>query len=209
MVYWSALILVLANLTPLYGVLALDWSLFLLMFLYWSESAIIAFFTLLKLVHLKDNPASFHPNLNVPNWTLAARSKWAKAAYFLSQFGAFMFGHLIFIFIIFFDQIFTGEDLLLLLEPFTWSFSLLFLSHAVSYGLNYWGRKEYLHMKTDFLFSTAYSRMIYMHFVLMGCFLMRFAFDLNAPAILMGFAVVLKIAVDLGVHFKGHRLIER
>lgn len=46
----SLALLVLVNLLPLHGVLALDWDVTALIVLYWSENLVLGFYTLLKML---------------------------------------------------------------------------------------------------------------------------------------------------------------
>lgn len=207
MVYWSALMLVLSNLAPLYGVTFLGWSLTMLMLLYWSESGIVAFFTVLKLIQAKDNPKFLRLNPKVASSAVEAKSKLAKVLFFVVHFGLFMLGHLIFIFILFFNSAALAGDPFALGRQFLLNFAILFLGHAFSYGVNYLLRKEYLTVKVDGLIWGAYKRVIFMHLVIMGCGFLSFVAFTNTPVVFMGFAVVLKIAADLWAHFKSHRSI--
>lgn len=209
MVYWSALILVLANLAPLYGVTFLGWSLTMLMLLYWSESGIIAFFTVLKLIQVKDNPKLLKLNPNVPTSTVEASSKWAKVLFFIVHFGLFMLGHLIFIFVLFFNPASLAGDPFVLGQQFLLNFGCLFVAHAFSYGMNFLLKKEYKRAKVDGLLWSAYQRVIFMHLVIMGCGFLSFVAFTNTPVVFMAFAVLLKLVADLHAHFKTHRLIER
>lgn len=209
MVYWSALILVLANLAPLYGVIFLGWSLTMLMILYWSESGIIAFFTVLKLIQAKDNPKLLRINPHVPTSTVKASSKLAKVLFFILHFGLFMLGHLIFIFILFFNPASLAGDPFALGQQFLLNFGCLFVGHAFSYGMNYLYQKEYLHAKVDWLLWGAYQRVVFMHLVIMGCGFLSFVAFTNTPVVFMTFAVLLKLVADLHAHFKTHHFIER
>jgi hypothetical protein len=87
----SVIALVAANLYPLVGVLLLDWDLASIMVLYWAESAVIAFFTVLKIAVVGQLIAI----LAVP--------------FFISHFGAFMAAHFLLIHGLFLRQ--TGVAL--------------------------------------------------------------------------------------------------
>ena len=84
--YPSVIILIVANLVPLYGVLFWNWDLFTLMLAYWMETAAIGFW-------------------NIAHMALLAR--WAAlflVPFFIVHFGGFMLGHFLFLW-----QMFGGE----------------------------------------------------------------------------------------------------
>jgi hypothetical protein len=211
MVYWSALILVLANLGPLYGVAFLDWNMLVMVLVYWCESGIVAFFTILKLLFAKKNSSYLKINPYVESTKLHIESKLGKAAFFTMHFGLFMFGHLVFIFILFFNDSNAIDDSALdaTLRSFSQSLILLFIGHGAAFFMNYIRNKEYLRAEADFLIWSAYQRVIYMHLVVMGCAFLSFLAFTNTPVIFMSFAVLLKMVTDLYSYFKVQRAAQK
>ena len=195
----STLFLLAANLIPLLGVLYWDWDLFLLMMLYWSETAIIGFWHILRLAL----ETKFFAIFLVP--------------FFCVHFGGFMTGHFIFLMALFgqkrgiqvhnvkdyVDQILIGNHLWI---PFT----ALFLSHGVSFFVHTLKPK----MDQDFglapaplnrgpfnpgdLMAAPYKRIIVMHLTIIFGGFLSMALHLDKAAFVL--MVALKTFVDLGAH---------
>ena len=85
----SVIALVLANLVPVFGVLFLHWEVFPLMFLFWSENAIIGVLNVLKM--LTANPES------PVSWA----GKLFIIPFFCVHYGMFTFVHGIFVIALF------------------------------------------------------------------------------------------------------------
>lgn len=127
----STLILFAANLVPLFGVLYWHWDMFLVMILYWMETAIIGFWHILRMV---------------------VEAKWFAlflGPFFCLHFGGFMAGHYIFLFALFgkdwAGKIHGVPDFVeqLLLGQGLWApFLALFLSHGASFILNFYHKLE-------------------------------------------------------------------
>ncbi|HVZ80183.1 MAG TPA: DUF6498-containing protein [bacterium] len=202
----STLFLLAANLIPLLGVLFWSWDLFLLMMLYWSETAIIGFWHILRMAL----EAKIFALFLVP--------------FFCVHFGGFMAGHFIFLMALFgkgrgievhsvkdyVDHILIGANLWI-------PFLALFLSHGISFFLNYLKPK----MDQDFglapssqrmdqdpvgMMSAPYRRVIVMHMTLLFGGFLSMALHMDKPAFFL--MVALKTFVDLGAHtrknFAGH-----
>ena len=87
--HFSVVILIAANLAPLYGVLFLGWQVFPLLFLYWFENVIIGLFNLLKMVACK------------PRDRLSKKARIGAMLFFCIHYGLFTFVHGIFVFVVF------------------------------------------------------------------------------------------------------------
>ena len=96
LLYPSTLLLVAANLVPIVGVLAWGWDAFLLLMLYWMESAIIAFWTIARIATLP--PGAMGP-LYVNG--RPTDSPVAMTMFFVVFLGFFMAGHLLFLWVMF------------------------------------------------------------------------------------------------------------
>jgi len=92
----SSLVLLATNLVPLVGVLRWGWDAFVLLMLYWMESAIIAFWTIARIATLP--PGAIGP-LYVNG--RPTNSPAALTAFFLVFLGMFMAGHLLFLWVAF------------------------------------------------------------------------------------------------------------
>jgi hypothetical protein len=92
----STLILIATNLVPIIGVFAWGWDAFLLLMLYWMESAIIAFWTIARIATLP--PGAIGP-LYVNG--RPTDSPVALTSFFVVFLGMFMAGHLLFLWVLF------------------------------------------------------------------------------------------------------------
>jgi len=92
----STLILIATNLVPIIGVFAWGWDAFLLLMLYWMESAIIAFWTIARIATLP--PGAMGP-LYVNG--RPTDSRIAITSFFVVFLGIFMAGHLLFLWVLF------------------------------------------------------------------------------------------------------------
>lgn len=187
----SGLALIGANLVPLVGVLFFGWDLASVMVLFWAESAVIGFYTVLKMAVVGKLAALF------------------AAPFFVGHFGGFMAIHFLFIYG-FFVRGFgaTGpepgvrEALLGIFMPVWSSLAALFISHGVSFFTNFIGRREYAAAKMKDLTTAPYNRIVAMQFTLIlgGWIVMVFKNPVPALALL----VLLKTAVDLTAHRREH-----
>jgi hypothetical protein len=184
----SVVVLVLVNSLTLIGAIYYGWDVFTLMLLYWLETAIIGFFSVVKLVHSARALAVF------------------LVPFFCVHFGLFMFGHLTFIIALFGgDTIFADTGIL---EQVTGIISLvaipataLFASHLYSFLTNYIGRQEYEFKNPMHFFAYPYPRIIVMHLtIIFGGFLTM----VLSPVFSLILLSVLKTVADVGAHIKIH-----
>ena len=79
----------------------------------------------------------------------------------------------------------------------------LFISHGLSYRLNYIGRGEYLRTTAIQQMFAPYGRLVVLHVtIIFGAILIGVT---GAPAAAIVVLVLLKIALDLGLHLAEHR----
>jgi hypothetical protein len=183
----SALALLAANLVPLLGVLFAGWRLDQVIVLFWAESAIVAFYTLLK---------------------MAVVGRWLAipaGLFFLAHFGAFMAIHFLFIYEMFVRGIGAHghepaayEALVAVFAPLWPAVAALFLSHGVSFFVNFLRRSERQGMTLARLMAAPYQRVVLMQLTLIfgGFVVLALHRPLAALVILVG----LKIATDLYAH---------
>jgi len=185
----STLALIIANLVPLVGATYFGWRLSDVMVLYWAESAVIGLFNVAK---------------------IAIVGRWlalVAAPFFLSHFGAFMAVHFLFIYGFFVQGPgdFSAGDLSQVAATFTdlWPvLVVLFGSHAVSFFVNFVGRKEYRARTMENLMSEPYSRIIFMHLVIIFGGGLTLILGEATPVLLL--VIVLKTWVDVAAHLKQH-----
>ena len=105
----SSISLIIANVVMgIGGVLFFKWSLQSLLLVYWFESAIIGFFTILKIIYAQGIP----PDMTKEKYEKILRKSPFKNSmlflksfliiFFILHFGGFMYGHLVFLSVIFF-----------------------------------------------------------------------------------------------------------
>jgi hypothetical protein len=96
------LVLVAANLVPLLGVIYWGWDAFVLLILYWLETAIIAFWTIVRLV-LAD-PTEIGDVRAERQTPSSLRGRLFLAAFFTFHAGIFMLVHFVFLWTLFAGQ---------------------------------------------------------------------------------------------------------
>ena len=187
----SALVLVAANLLPLIGVLVFGWKLADIVVLYWSESAVIAFYTVLK---------------------IAVVGKWLApfpAVFFLGHFGGFMSLHFLFVYAFFIRGLgATGvepplrETLLGIFGPLWPALFALLISHGVSFVANFMARREYAGTTISTLMAQPYKRIVVMHLTIIFGGWIVMLLKTPAPALLL--LVLLKTLADFRAHTREH-----
>jgi hypothetical protein len=185
----STLALIIANLIPIAGTIFLGWKLSDVMVLYWAESAVIGFFNLCKIAV-------------IGRWTALL-----AGPFFVGHFGGFMAVHFLFIYTIFVEGLqnstSSGGDLGSVARLFIglWPALLaLFISHAFSFFRNFIGRREYLKRTVQNQMSEPYSRIIFMHLVLIFGGGVTMILGDSAPVLLI--VIGLKIYFDVKAHLK-------
>jgi hypothetical protein len=192
----SALLLIAANLVPVAGATFLGWELSDVMVLYWAESAIVGFYNLCKIVMI---------------------GRWfalLAGPFFLGHFGGFMAVHFLFIYALFVQGpgTFGGDpggdpsgdlgEVWALFGDLWLALLALFVSHGYSFVTNFLGRQEYRRRTVGDQMGDPYSRIIFMHLVLIfGGFLVML---LRSPVPVLIAVIGLKIRFDLRAHIKQH-----
>lgn len=191
----SALALVLANLVPLYGVLALHWNATPIMVFYWAENLVVGFYNVLKMRRAQGSAAGSGTTLN--GRPVTDRDRGAMILFFVVHYGLFTLVHGIFVAIMFGARGHgTVTDLGMAL-------AFLTVSHGVSYRRNFIGRGEYQRVSFVRLFWQPYPRVIVMHITILagGAWAQAKGSPLYALLVL----VALKTAIDLALHLLERR----
>ena len=188
----SGLALIAANLVPLGGVLFFGWDLASVIVLYWAESAVIGFYTALKMAIVGKFAALF------------------AVPFFVGHFGGFMALHFLFIYSFFVRGpnpagVVPGvrDALVGVFIPVWLSLAALFISHGISFFSNFIGRHEYDDATIKGLMTAPYNRIVVMQITVIlggGTILL-----LKSPAPSLALLVLLKTAVDFSGHRKEHR----
>jgi hypothetical protein len=194
----SVIILIFANLLPIFGVLFLDWKVFPILFLYWVENVIVGFFNVLKMAFA--SPANGNSNA----------AKTSAILFFCVHYGLFTFVHGIFVIIVFggADQGDMGNpDFPPIISSLgnygiLWGIITLIVSHGLSFGINYIGKGEYKEAKLNGLMSQPYSRVVVLHLIIIfGGFLITFLGSPEAGLIVL---IVVKMGIDILAHLRQH-----
>ena len=185
----STFALIIANLVPVAGAVFLGWKLSDVMVIYWAESAVIGLFNLCK---------------------IAVIGRWSAllaGPFFLGHFGAFMAVHFLFIYTIFVEGIdgagTSGGDLSEVARLFItlWPALLaLLLSHALSFFINFMGKKEYQGRTVSQQMHEPYGRIIFMHMVLIFGGGLTLVLGGATPVLLA--VIALKVLFDIRAHRK-------
>src|SRR5262249_11948358 len=176
---------IVANSIPIVGVLALGWDLRSIMFLYWLETAVVVFYSVLKIVTV-GGPATLF---------------WIPAH--VATFAVFMSFHLMMILALrptHGGGLFPRETILELMRR-TWGGAVgLVVSHGISFAVNFLGNGEYLHTTVEAQRAAPWTRLIIMHLTtIAGAWSVGL---LDAPEGALVMLSVLKIVVDLHGHLR-------
>jgi len=170
-----------ANALPLIGVLFFKWDAFLLVLLYWAENVVV--FTGIHGVFVL---AMFDKEADVfgkgPHWPC---------------------------FLAFVQILFqTIAQAWRAIPPNArWVIAAMFVSHGISFGYNYLYKGEYAKISGEKLMGQPYARIVVMHIaIIFGGFL---TFALGSPIGLLVMLVILKTLIDIALHKKQHRTIQK
>lgn len=206
------LVLVLANLFPLYPVLTGSWTVGDLLILYWAENLVIGFYALQKIL------------LSGFRTWLTLMGNLFFAVFFCIHYGGFVGIHGVFL-IQFFPM--GGEGFAM--DNLTWpfflvfpeillrvteymfqhmssmllgGFVLLFLSHGVSFTMNFLFGGEVEQTNPREQMFSPYGRIVVMHLaILLGAFLVA---TLGSTLPFLVILVTLKIGLDVVFHNRSH-----
>lgn len=200
----SAVVLVVANLLPLYGVLFLDWPVFPLVVLFWMETVLIGVLNVLRMLCAKP----FNPWLWFPKVFLVP--------FFCVHYGMFTIGTGILVFALFGGAKYVDLPEYATLRPDAAVHALmpefekvwlpsaaLAASHLFSFFWNYLGRGEFRRARLLGLMLAPYLRVIALQLTI---FLVAFgAMRLGSPLWALLPLLGVKIGIDLHAHLKEHR----
>lgn len=211
--------LVVANMLPIYGVIALGWDAFNIVLLYWAENLIIGFYNIFKIVFAKVEP----PIVNI--------GKLFLIPFFIIHYSGFVAVHGLFILFLF-GKGDAGEALGIGQHPWPcflifvqllvnvilhcwttipndmkYAIGSLFLSHGVSFVHNYLIAGEYKTSKPNNLMAQPYSRIFVMHIaILVGGIL---SVKMGSPIGVLIILIVLKTIIDVALHLRQHRALSQ
>jgi hypothetical protein len=221
----SALVLVVANCLPLFGVIFLGWDAFAIVVLYWSENVVIGAINVLKMITCSPDAqllvwGDVDPNDKLnrermersrgdsANMLRLANhaSKFFFVPFFIFHYGLFCLVHGVFIFSIFHREaagfgLFGGVDNFLHVfsqEHLWWCVAALAASHLWSFCVNYIGRGEFRRTAIPILMFQPYARIVVLHIaILLGGFV---AFALGSNFFVLVLLIAGKTLLDLSLH---------
>jgi len=203
----SAVALIIANLTPLFGALFLGWEIFDILFIYWFEGLIIGFFNIFKILFTPMAHDTTTTNLPKPIVEIILLPvKVITIAFFIVHYGLFMAGHGFLLLYLFGNvpktafQNFSGALLLFVDLAIKLKIALLslFISHGLSFVKNFLLGQESSEGKNQEFFFSPYKRILIMHLTIVLCAGITLATGQNIY-ILVGL-IIMKIATDLWSH---------
>ncbi len=191
----SSLALILANLVPVLGVLALGWNAAAIVIFYWAENLAVGFFNILRMRKARGALRSTGMTLNGRPVTEAGRT--SLIIFFTFHYGFFTLGHGVFVLVLFGRQ-FEGSPRDLVIGALG-----LAVSHGISYRKNFIGLGEYKKVSFADLFWQPYSRIVVMHLTII--FGGALAGASGSPVGALILLVALKTLVDLASHLAERR----
>lgn len=203
----SGLVLVAANLVPLFGVAFLGWGVVALLALFWIENLVIGVLNVLRMICADRRATLTHLE---PREAAVWANKAFLVPFFCLHYGMFIWVHGAFVFSIFgggkYDVEVFGlpETAARAMADFgLWlPAAVLAASHLFSFCWNYLYRGELRHARLPELMLRPYVRVLLLHITLLagGLAAMRLGSPLWALVVLLG----LKMALDWMAHVKEH-----
>ena len=219
----SIVALIVSNLVPLFGVLLLDWSLHMIIIMFWIESGIIGAFNVVKIAMARgtDDATSGSVPFMINDRSIGSMRSMPRVLlvpFFILHYGIFWVVHGVFVFLL---PTFAGLGALTVgTAETTGPFRAvefggidprgvligaggLAISHAVSFVVNFLGGREYLTASPAVQMFSVYGRVVVLHVTILGgAFLVG---RLGTPLAALAILLIGKIVVDLGFHVREHR----
>lgn len=212
----SGIFLIVANTIPLFGVLLLDWRVFDILVLYWTESVVIGVINVMRMIRCRtDNlltglipgvrKKEIPPEVinQIPAAAFTA-IKFFIIPFFIVHYGAFCFGHLMAVLSFFGDDDMpTGAASAL---QYFWAKEYwvavlaIAASHLYSYFVNFIGKGEYRNTNLFLLMQRPYGRIVVMHIaIIFGAGLIMWS---GTPLPMLLVLIAAKIVLDLKLHYR-------
>lgn len=206
----SVLILIAANLFPLFGVFFFDWDAIMIVMFYCIETFIIGLFNIAKMIkseaeipkeHLQEDESQISQPNNLGN---NPAFKVAMALFFFVHYNFFVIGQTVVIVLLSTQAL----DIVLNLNNFiSYEFIinvlLIIFSHAYSYKKNYLGKEEYKKQAITTLMFAPYKRVYIQQLaVILGFFLIIL---FHGPIGVLILLIGLKLIFDIRSHNKSHQ----
>lgn len=197
--------LIFYNLIPILGVLFWDWTLFMVLLLYWLESGVIGVFNLIR-IGMARAPISegFKVNGRHP---AGPHGKLLVMLFFPFHYGIFWIVHGVFVFVFFGlgfmpGSAFTGTSGIsgINISGVFLAVSVMVITQIVSFLFVFVREREYERVSPDQQMSQPYSRVFVLHGVIIGgAFLIN---QFGTPMAALALLVILKLSADLILTFR-------
>ena len=187
----SVIALVIANLTPIVGVIVAGWDAGMIVLLYWSENLIVGFYNVLKMA------------LIPPGVSKGKVAKTGLIAFFCVHYGFFCLGHGFFVVLLVSFSAVAQEGVMRVVVLLIWPFLALTASHGVSFVQNFLLEKEYASTTLERQMGKPYARIVLLHVAILAAALPVVLFQSPAPLLLV--LICGKIVLDLVLHARSHR----
>ncbi|MBT8086517.1 MAG: hypothetical protein KJO46_00715 [Gammaproteobacteria bacterium] len=185
----SAVVLVVANLVPLFGVLLFDWQVFHVVLLYWVENVVIGLINVMRM------------------FVAGPGRKYSLALFFVAHYGIFCFAHLQALVTLFDgpEQIVAVWELYFSMplerlprSPLWIGIAAIAASHLFSFFVNFIAGGEYRRTTISKLMGRPYGRIVVLQLaILLGAALIEW---LDTPLGLLLALIGVKIFMDLRAH---------
>ena len=216
----SAQVLILANLGLIAAVIAWDWSVVEIVFLYWVENLVVGVINVFRMALATGEESQRAPlSKRVRQWeamqqaSMGAQSailrhgfKFFLIPFFIVHYGGFCYGHGVFVLAMFGDGGWlgsgSGAQAASFAELFTPNLRLavavLAASHLFSFFRNFLAGGEYRRTNAAALMMRPYGRIVALHLtILLGAALTAI---FGSPVGMLVVLVALKTAADLAMH---------
>ena len=205
----SALVaLIVANLIPLAGVLFLGWSVWQILIIYWLENGIVGVFNVLKMLRAQGTADPLTVTYTINGRPATDESRAALIPFFCLHYGIFWAVHGVFVLTLpLFGATATGGESSFGTTPdpavLVVAVIALVISHGLSYLFNFIGGGEYKRVSPAGQMFKPYGRLVVLHVtIIFGAM----AISITGAAITaLAILVILKIALDIGLHLAEHR----
>ncbi|HAT71402.1 MAG TPA: hypothetical protein DCS63_01120 [Elusimicrobia bacterium] len=190
----TVIFIIVSNLLVLAGAFIWGWNLFTMLLVFWLESAIIGFYTVIKMFTIE--PVMTF--LTLPLYL--AYFLFFLAVYFIAILSAFKQGH-------------AGEPLRALIAGSFGDVSVLIgaapllISHGVSFFRNFWPRREMYRNKLNDIAFEPYPRiMLWVPVLVITAFLVQYAGG-GRPQYGYPVIILVKACADIWSHLKANDLL--
>jgi len=195
---WSTSVLIFSNIITIIFAIIENWDIYTIMLIYWFQSVIIGFFTVIKIINLKNiSSVGFAPGL--VNHSDIKATKRLAIIIFVLYYGMF---HAAYLFFLGFDYLFfQGSNLIILNFFIILSILIFFLNHLFSF---YYNKEKDANKKQHIgkVVMFPFIRIIPMHLtIIFGLGFIWF----GMPQITLVIFLILKTVADVMMHLIEHK----